>query len=117
MSTHNICFHGEIRKILTWYPPLSRPMRQNGEEGRKGVSSFPGSVESNTLSFPKSLYCTGRLSTCPIHLFPVSTELHTSFLSLQIEWARRKKEVSNFTGLLRDCFFFCQIDTSAVLKW
>ena len=26
MSTHNICFHGEIRKIFTGYPPLSRPM-------------------------------------------------------------------------------------------
>ena len=26
MSTHNICFHGEIRKIFTWYPPISRPM-------------------------------------------------------------------------------------------
>ena len=26
MSTHNICFRGEIRKIVTGYPPLSRPM-------------------------------------------------------------------------------------------
>ena len=26
MSTHNMSFHGEIRKILTWYPFLSRPM-------------------------------------------------------------------------------------------
>ena len=26
MSTHNICFHGEIRQIFTWYPLLSRPM-------------------------------------------------------------------------------------------
>ena len=26
MSTHNICFCGEIRKIFTGYPPLSRPM-------------------------------------------------------------------------------------------
>ena len=26
MSAHNICFHGEIRKIFTGYPPLSRPM-------------------------------------------------------------------------------------------
>ena len=25
MSTHNICFHGEIRKILTCYPHLSSP--------------------------------------------------------------------------------------------
>ena len=26
MSTHNICFHGEIRKLFTRYPLLSRPM-------------------------------------------------------------------------------------------
>ena len=26
MSTHNICLRGEIRKILTRYPLLSRPM-------------------------------------------------------------------------------------------
>ena len=26
MSTHNICFHGELRKIFTRYPLLSRPM-------------------------------------------------------------------------------------------
>ena len=26
MSTHNICFRGDIRKIFTRYPPLSRPM-------------------------------------------------------------------------------------------
>ena len=26
MSTHNICFCGEIRKIFTGYPLLSRPM-------------------------------------------------------------------------------------------
>ena len=26
MSTHNICFRREIRKIFTGYPPLSRPM-------------------------------------------------------------------------------------------
>ena len=28
MSTHNICFRGEIRKIVTGYPPLSRPMKR-----------------------------------------------------------------------------------------
>ena len=26
MNTHNICFSGEIRKIFTGYPRLSRPM-------------------------------------------------------------------------------------------
>ena len=26
ISTHNICFCGEIRKIFIGYPPLSRPM-------------------------------------------------------------------------------------------
>ena len=28
MSNHNICFCGEIRKIFTGYPPLSRPMHK-----------------------------------------------------------------------------------------
>ena len=28
MSTHNICFRGEIRKIITWYALLSRPMKE-----------------------------------------------------------------------------------------
>ena len=33
MSTHNICFHGEIRKIFTGYPPpLSRPMCMCGNK-------------------------------------------------------------------------------------
>ena len=30
MSTHNICFCEEIRKIFTWYPLLSRPMLYSG---------------------------------------------------------------------------------------
>ena len=28
MSTHNICFHGEIRKILCGYPHLSVAMTE-----------------------------------------------------------------------------------------
>ena len=31
MSTHNICFRGEIRKIFTSYPLLSRPMQYGGK--------------------------------------------------------------------------------------
>ena len=34
MSTHNICFRGEIRKILTGYPLLSRPVVQAHVSGR-----------------------------------------------------------------------------------
>ena len=29
MSTHNVCFHGEIRKILCGYPLLSVAMNLN----------------------------------------------------------------------------------------
>ena len=29
MSTHNMCFCGEIRKIISRYPPLSRHMDYN----------------------------------------------------------------------------------------
>ena len=32
MSTHNICFRGEIRKIFTGYPLLSRSMRTYPKE-------------------------------------------------------------------------------------
>ena len=32
MSTHNICFHGEIRKISCWYPCLSETMLCYGSE-------------------------------------------------------------------------------------
>ena len=35
MSTHNISFRGEIRKIFTRYPPLSRPTLY-------GYASFQG---------------------------------------------------------------------------
>ena len=28
MSTHNICFHGEIKKILMWVPLLSGAMHK-----------------------------------------------------------------------------------------
>ena len=31
MSTHNICFHGEIRKILCGYPLLSVAMAQSDQ--------------------------------------------------------------------------------------
>ena len=34
MSTYNICFRGEIRKILTRYPLLSRPMENSTGELR-----------------------------------------------------------------------------------
>ena len=27
MSTHNMCFRGEIRKVFTGYPLVSRPMQ------------------------------------------------------------------------------------------
>ena len=29
ISTHNICFRGEVRKMFTWYPLLSRPMNMH----------------------------------------------------------------------------------------
>ena len=38
MSTHNICFRGEIRKIITGYPPLSGPMNNNKKNGFDSVS-------------------------------------------------------------------------------
>ena len=40
MSTHNICFHGEIRKIFTGYPPLSRPMHHLSEVLLKRTTTY-----------------------------------------------------------------------------
>ena len=44
MSAHNICFRGEIRKIFTGYPPLSRPMFLS----KQGASGFTRSVTVRT---------------------------------------------------------------------
>ena len=38
MSTHNICFHGEIRKILCGYPLLSVAMIDFIQSLQKGIS-------------------------------------------------------------------------------
>ena len=40
MSTHNICFRGEIRKIFTGYPPLSRPMECKNEQRPGGYIAY-----------------------------------------------------------------------------
>ena len=50
MSTHNICFCGEIRKIFTGYPPLSRPMQ---------VMRYFGAIQNT----PCNLY-SHRFVTC-----------------------------------------------------
>ena len=51
MSTHNICFHGEIRKIFIGYPPLSRS-RKVKEIWYSGniLADYPGCI-----SYPVSL--------------------------------------------------------------
>ena len=43
MSTHNICFHGEIKKILTRYSPLSGPMNIN--TFWRGKSALTGTMQ------------------------------------------------------------------------
>ena len=37
MNTHNICFCGEIRKIFTGYPPLSRSVLKGIHHLRDGL--------------------------------------------------------------------------------
>ena len=36
MSTNNICFHGEIKTILTWYPLLFSAMLPDEEASSTG---------------------------------------------------------------------------------
>ena len=45
MSTHNICFHGEIRKIFFWYPLLSRPMFEVGTMQRTYKGHFLAHIQ------------------------------------------------------------------------
>ena len=62
MSTHNICFSGEIRKIFTLYPLLSEA-KLSITQNMKG----PSTVCTNTNV---GLYClcwTVSLETCPRH--------------------------------------------------
>ena len=59
MSTHNICFHGEIRKIFTGYPLLSRPM-----PWRTSIACFL------IIYFVKKLALfaqSGKLKHCELH--------------------------------------------------
>ena len=48
MSTHNMCFPGEIRKIFSGYPPLSRPMSLGG------IILIPGLKQSTRKSFSQT---------------------------------------------------------------
>ena len=40
MSTHNICFHGEIRKILCGYPLLSVAMSDTPKDSLTYKSAY-----------------------------------------------------------------------------
>ena len=39
MSTHNICFCGEIRKILCGYPllPVAMPLKYSNDEAKQNI--------------------------------------------------------------------------------
>ena len=57
MSTHNICFHGEIRKILCGYPLLSVAME---DIKRKCiVQSYSFSLPRHRANYLKGDYGTG----------------------------------------------------------
>ena len=66
MSTNNICFCGEIRKIFTGYPPLSRPMSKEmlGEEVFQWHVATPTYVKLNKVICekirPHSLFVSGE---------------------------------------------------------
>ena len=55
MSTHNICFHGEIRKILTWYLLLSRPRIQKKSRSA-GEDTQSDLLHIYNLLYPLILY-------------------------------------------------------------
>ena len=66
MSTHNIRFCGEIRKIYTWYPLLSRPMI-TGFSNAKIFCSIQWFCKSTTKDLIKPLLSTYATKT-PFHM-------------------------------------------------
>ena len=63
MSTHNLCFHGEIRKILCGYPLLSVAVSGCGKElnAHLFVLRFYGPVNPMGSCRARSVYPTTRL--------------------------------------------------------
>ena len=61
MSTHIICFHGEIRKIFTWipsYPELTLQLKQS-DIYSEGISLYMSDCLRPTLVLPKGGLITG----------------------------------------------------------
>ena len=57
MHTHNICFHGEIRKILCGYSILSQAMNKYLEEGlsKNKYIFFKSTVCQRSVGFTKKM--------------------------------------------------------------
>ena len=70
MSTHNICFHGEIRKILCGYPLLSVAMIPvcffRELRAKTSITATSGHFEEDTTSS-----ALGKTEVC--HYFTFST--------------------------------------------
>ena len=56
MSTHNICFHGEIRKILGGYPLLSVAMIRSRLLGKIQTGSMKMSFINQCIAPDKALF-------------------------------------------------------------
>ena len=68
MSTHNICFRGDTRKILCCYPLLSRVMTSLDKSGYR-VNSFLISWGKHMLWYSLEVPCWGISNEYPKHMF------------------------------------------------
>ena len=122
MSTHNVCFHGEIRKILCGYPLLSVAISKIQSTGKYwentgltrilvGSTDDTGSYLNQSQQLPsalspacdfKSHFCKQEQSDLGPHCLPVCKNRFEKFARI---FSRRHKQVTfsdaDFLGALR----------------
>ena len=115
MSTHNICFCREIRKLFTWYPLLSRPMFFS-------VLSYLY-VAGGTESPDKKLDHSGIYAGSSNHNSGNHTNSDTRVLSKSSGNPKDPKEVFTVEILFLQCFIFLPVSgrwfkmTEMLLTW
>ena len=108
MSTHNICFCGEIRKIFSWHPLLSRPMhvqitsihlpgmaKSRADTTRAGVCKTlcPQLLDSNTVWLQHCLAMT--VTTVQIYDFNVILSKGNNS-KIGDDWDKKKIRITYF---------------------
>ena len=99
MSTHNICFRGEIRKIFTGYPPLFRPMMFSTPDYGLLGSGLDSSWRWNSSYDCMGLHCAepfiAPLPSSPYDLTLVLLNLDMSFFANSVDPDQLASEEAN----------------------